>query len=169
VERFRSFDLQHLRVHDAASWIESYGLSIMVAGLFGWTCLTAVRRPDTRRRVLVAVVLAGLAWLVTLAGKRLVRRAPPYAAGLIESGHHPVGSFPEGPGAVAVAFAVALWPVARPLALAWLAFALFDGLMQLLNAAHWPTDLLAAWLVGLGAGLAARRVSRGIAIAASRA
>ena len=68
-------------------------------------------------------------------------------------------SFPEGPGMVLAAVAVAIWPTSRAITLVAAVCALADAAVQLGYGSHWPSDLLGAWLLGGLCGFAVPRVA----------
>jgi hypothetical protein len=112
--------------------------------------------PRLRPRVVTTLIGMGLAYGTTVVLKQVVDRGKPFLIGRLANGQHPGAVFPEGPGAVWVALAVGLWGVSRPLSLLAFALALEDGLVQLARGSHWPSDLYAAWLLGLAGGLLGR-------------
>jgi membrane-associated phospholipid phosphatase len=128
-----------------------YGGCALVYCLLGVLAL----RDATRRVALTAMAAGVVAWLVSAVLKVLVDRPRPclnrYACG----GH----SFPEGPGTVLAAIAVAVWPTSRPIAVVAALCALADGAAQLAYGNHWPSDLLGAWLIGGLCGLVVPRIA----------
>src|SRR4051794_15741529 len=126
-----------------------YGGAALVYALLG---LLALRRPEDRGSAGRAAVAGVVAWLVSNVLKLLVERPRPCTgyAGSAECGHH---SFPEGPGMVLAAIAVAIWPRSRLIAIVAAACALVDAAVQLGYGSHWPSDLLGAWVLGGLCGL----------------
>jgi membrane-associated phospholipid phosphatase len=144
--------LHHRLLHDAVDAFETPGVAIVLVALVGGAVVLAVRR----RSAAVVLVACAAAYVVAHLLKPTVDRAVPYLHGRVLHGQHPGGSFPETPGAIAVALAIGLWDDARPLALAALAFAVVDGLAQVARASHWPSDILAGWALGAALGLLSR-------------
>ena len=95
---------------------------------------------------------ASVAWIVSDIAKLVVERPRPCLHQL-SCGTH---SFPEGPGMVLVAVAVAIWPRSRAIAVVAVVCALADAVVQLGYGSHWPSDLLGAWLLGGACGFASR-------------
>jgi undecaprenyl-diphosphatase len=125
-----------------------YGGAALVYCLLG---LLALRRREDRRPALVAAAAGVLGWVASDAVKLLVERSRPCIEGHACGGH----SFPEGPGTVLVAIAVAIWPHSRAVALVAGVCALADATAQLAYGSHWPSDLLGAWALGAACGCAA--------------
>jgi membrane-associated phospholipid phosphatase len=128
-----------------------YGSAALVYALL---VLLALRRPADRSPALRAMAAGVVAWIASDVVKLLVERPRPCLHQL-SCGTH---SFPEGPGMVLAAVAVAIWPRSRALALVAGACALADAAVQLAYGSHWPSDLLGAWLLG---GLCGFAVPRG--------
>jgi membrane-associated phospholipid phosphatase len=133
--------------------IVPYGSAALVYCLL---TLLALRRRDDRRPALRAMLAGVIAWLLSELLKAIVQRPRPCLHGF-HCDHH---SFPEGPGTVLLALAVAIWPRSRPIALVAVACALVDGAVQLGYASHWPSDLLGAWVIGALCGYAVPRLAR---------
>jgi membrane-associated phospholipid phosphatase len=123
-----------------------YGSAALVYGLLA---LLALRREEDRAPAARAMVAGVVAWLVSNVLKLLVERPRP-CLGYIHCGNH---SFPEGPGMVLAAIAVAIWPRSRPIALVAAVCALADAVVQLGYGSHWPSDLIGAWVLGGLCGL----------------
>jgi membrane-associated phospholipid phosphatase len=102
-----------------------------------------------------AMAAGAVAWIVSDIAKLVVERPRPCLHQL-SCGTH---SFPEGPGTVLIAVAVAIWPRSRAIALVAVVCALADAAVQLAYGSHWPSDLLGAWLLGGACGLAVPRVA----------
>jgi undecaprenyl-diphosphatase len=104
----------------------------------------ALHWPESRGAALRAMAAGVVAWLVSDIAKALVSRPRPCL--------HPFAcgsqSFPEGPGMVLSALAVAIWPTSRTIALVAAGCALADAVVQLAYGSHWPSDLLGAWVLG---------------------
>ena len=120
-----------------------------------------LRRVEDRWPALRAMAAGVGAWIVSDVLKLVVERPRPCLHQL-SCGTH---SFPEGPGMVFAAIAVAIWPSSRAIALVAAVCALADGAVQLAYGDHWPSDLLGAWVLGGMCGFiiprAAERLSRG--------
>jgi hypothetical protein len=123
-----------------------YGSAALVYGLLA---LLAIRREEERGPAARAMVAGVVAWLLSNVLKLLVERPRP-CLGYVDCGNH---SFPEGPGMVLAAIAVAIWPRSRPIALVAAGCALADAVVQLGYGSHWPSDLLGAWVLGGLCGL----------------
>lgn len=133
-----------------------YGSAVLVYGLLA---LLWLRRPDDRSPALRAMAAGIVAWLVSDAAKLIVERPRPCVHQL-SCGTH---SFPEGPGMVLAALAVAIWPRSRAIALVAVVCALADGAVQLAYGSHWPSDLLGAWLLGGLCGFLVPRLAHRLA------
>lgn len=119
------------------------------AAVYALLSLLAFRRPADRGPALRAMAAGVVAWIVSNVLKLAVERPRP-CLDYISCGHH---SFPEGPGMVFAAVAVAIWPRSRPIAIVAVVWALADAAVQLGYGSHWPSDLLGAWLLGGLCGL----------------
>jgi undecaprenyl-diphosphatase len=144
--------LHHRVVHDAVDAFEWPGVALALGALVVVAVVLVVRR----RTAVSVLVACAAAYVVVHVLKPTVDRAVPYLHGRVLHGQHPGGSFPETPGAIAIALTIGLWHDARPLALAALAFAIVDGLAQVARASHWPSDILAGWALGAALGLLSR-------------
>jgi membrane-associated phospholipid phosphatase len=124
-------------------------------------CLLALLalRDATRRPALFAMAAGVVAWLVSNVLKVLVDRPRPCLTRYACGGH----SFPEGPGMVLAAVAVAVWPSSRPIAAIAALCALADAAVQLGYGNHWPSDLVGAWLLGGLCGYAVPRLAARLA------
>ena len=125
-------------------------LVVLVVGLG----VAGLLRPRWLRPAAFALGAGITAWAITRVLKPVIGREGP--GGPLEAAD---GSFPQGPGAAAVAIAVAIWPTSRRLALIFAAIALVDGIAEVAAGWHWPSDVLAAWAVGAATGIAARRLA----------
>jgi undecaprenyl-diphosphatase len=132
-----------------------YGGAALVYALLG---ALALRRPDDRDPALRAMAAGVVAWIVSHALKLAVERPRP-CLHHISCGNH---SFPEGPGMVLAAVAVAIWPRSRPIALVAVACALADAAVQLGYGSHWPSDLIGAWITGGLCGLIVPRAAHAL-------
>ncbi|HET6173457.1 MAG TPA: phosphatase PAP2 family protein [Gaiellales bacterium] len=129
-----------------------YGGAALLYCLLG---LLALRRIDDRSPALRAMAAGVAAWILSDLLKLLVERPRPCLHQL-SCGTH---SFPEGPGMVFAAVAVAIWPTSRGITAVAVVCALVDGAVQLGYGSHWPSDLLGAWVLGGLCGFAVPRVA----------
>jgi undecaprenyl-diphosphatase len=129
-----------------------YGSAALVYCLLA---LLALRRIEDRSPALRAMAAGAVAWIVSDIAKLVVERPRPCLHQL-SCGTH---SFPEGPGTVLVAVAVAIWPRSRAIAVVAVVCALADAVVQLGYGSHWPSDMLGAWLLGGACGFAVPRVA----------
>jgi membrane-associated phospholipid phosphatase len=132
-----------------------YGGCALVYCLLGLLAL----RDETRRAALGAMAAGVVAWLVSDVLKEVVERPRPCLDRFACGGP----SFPEGPGMVLAAIAVAVWPTSRPIAAIAALCALADAAAQLGYGNHWPSDLVGAWLIGGICGFAVPRIARRLA------
>jgi membrane-associated phospholipid phosphatase len=132
-----------------------YGGCALVYCLLGVLAL----RDATRSAALRAMSAGVAAWLASDILKFLVDRPRPC---LTRFSCGPQ-SFPEGPGMVLAAVAVAVWPSSRPIAVVAVLCALADAAIQLGYGNHWPSDLVGAWLIGGLCGLAVPRIAARLA------
>ena len=118
------------------------------------------RRGDRRR---LAAVRAGSALALTLVAidlaGRLIQRSRPFAAqadvtALVE--HAPHRSFPSRHVACAAAMATATLPAAPTIGRAMAALGALLSMSRVYAGLHYPSDVLAGWLLGIGAGRLAR-------------
>jgi hypothetical protein len=123
-----------------------YGGAALVYGLLG---VLALRRQEDRGPAARAAIAGVVAWLVSNVLKLLVERPRPCFA-YADCGQH---SFPEGPGMVLAAIAVAIWPRSRSIALVAAVCSVADAVVQLGYGSHWPSDLIGAWVLGGLCGL----------------
>jgi membrane-associated phospholipid phosphatase len=139
------------RLHALESGVP-YGSAVLVYALLG---ALALKRPDERGPALTAMAAGVVAWISSNVLKLAVERPRP-CLHFVSCGNH---SFPEGPGMVLAAIAVAIWPRSRPIALVAVACALTDAAVQLGYGSHWPSDLIGAWILGVLCGLIVPRVA----------
>ena len=118
--------------------------------------LLALRRMDDRSPALRAMAAGVVAWITSNVVKLIVERPRPCLHEL-SCGTH---SFPEGPGMVLAAVAVAIWPRSRAIALIAVICALADAAVQLGYGSHWPSDLLGAWVLGGLCGFVVPRMAQ---------
>ena len=142
------------RLHALESGVP-YASAALVYALLG---VLAVKRPDDRAPALRAMAAGVVAWVISNLLKLAVERPRP-CMNFVSCGHH---SFPEGPGMVLAAIAVAIWPHSRPIALVAAACALVDAAVQLGYGSHWPSDLIGAWIIGGLCGLIVPRAARAL-------
>jgi membrane-associated phospholipid phosphatase len=133
-----------------------YGSATLVYCLLA---LLALRRIEDRSPALRAMAAGAVAWIASDVAKLIVERPRPCLHQL-SCGTH---SFPEGPGTVLVAVAVAIWPRSRAIAVVAVVCALADAAVQLAYGDHWPSDMLGAWLLGGACGFAVPRVAAALA------
>jgi membrane-associated phospholipid phosphatase len=128
-----------------------YGSCALVYCLLGFLAL----RDATRAAALRAMAAGVVAWILSDILKLVVARprpcVTPFSCG--------PQSFPEGPGMVLAAVAVAIWPTSRALAVLAALCAVADAAVQLANGDHWPSDLVGAWLIGGLCGFAVPRIA----------
>ncbi|ADU49920.1 phosphatase PAP2 family protein [Intrasporangium calvum] len=132
---------------------------VYIAGTL--VCLWIWRRHHLKTRALWAFVTMMVAWNLQLVLKEVVRRARPIVSDPIEQA--PGYSFPSGHAANAAAAATILtllvWPVLSERAKPWVtgaavAFALITGLDRVFLGVHYPSDVTAGLLLGVGLGIA---------------
>jgi hypothetical protein len=128
-----------------------YGGAALVYCLLGLLAL----RDETRRPALRAMAAGVVAWIASDLLKILFERQRP-CLHQFSCGNH---SFPEGPGMVLAALAVAIWPTSRPIAVVAIVCALADAAVQLGYGSHWPSDLAGAWLLGGLCGFVVPRIA----------
>jgi membrane-associated phospholipid phosphatase len=128
-----------------------YGGAAIVYLLLGLLAL----RDETRRPALRAMAAGVVAWITSDALKELFERQRP-CLHHYSCGNH---SFPEGPGMVLAALAVAIWPTSRPIAVVAVVCAIADAAVQLAYGNHWPSDLVGAWIIGGLCGFAVPRIA----------
>jgi membrane-associated phospholipid phosphatase len=118
-----------------------YASAALVYCLLGWV---ALQWPESRAAALRAMAAGLVAWIASDIVKLLVARPRPCLTQFVCGSH----SFPEGPGMVLVALAVAIWPTSRAITLVAAGCAVADATVQVAYGSHWPSDLLGAWLMG---------------------
>lgn len=135
-----------------------YGSAALVYCLLGFLAL----RERTRGAALRAMAAGVIAWIVSDLLKLLVERPRP-CLHQFSCGNH---SFPEGPGMVLAAIAIAIWPTSRAVTAVAAVCAVADAAVQLGYGSHWPSDLVGAWVIGGGCGFAVPRIALRLAGAA---
>ena len=120
-------------------------------------CLWAWLRKHLRNRALWAFVTMMVSWNVGLQAKSLVGRARPVVADPIS--HAPGYSFPSGHAfniaVVATVMVFLLWPLLsetrrRVAVVVAVVVVLVVGLDRLMVGAHFPSDVLAGYVLGVG-------------------
>lgn len=128
-------------------------LYILASGL----CLWAWLAKGLRSRALWAFVTMMVAWNIGLLAKLLVRRARPIVQDPIS--HSPGYSFPSGhafnAAVVTTVVVFLLWPLLssvghRVAVLLAVVFSLVVGLDRIFLGAHFPSDVLAGYVLGVG-------------------
>jgi len=123
-------------------------------------CIVMWRRHRLKTRALWAFVTMMVAWNLQLVLKEIVRRARPVVSDPVS--HAPGWSFPSGHAANAAAAATVLallvWPVlsqrAKPVVTtAAVLFALITALDRVFLGVHFPSDVVAGLLFGIGLGM----------------
>ncbi len=124
-------------------------------------CVVVWRRHNLRSRALWAFSTMMVAWALQLALKEVVQRARPIVSDPVSSA--PGYSFPSGhvanAAAIATVLALLLWPVLSPAARRWVVatFSLvvvLTCLDRVFLGVHYPSDVLAGVLFGVGLGTA---------------
>jgi membrane-associated phospholipid phosphatase len=138
------------RLHTLESGVPYTGAALVYC-LLGALAL----RERTRVPALRAMAAGVVAWIASDLLKLLIERPRP-CLHQFSCGNH---SFPEGPGMVLAAIAVAIFPTSRAVAAVAALCALADAAVQLGYGSHWPSDLLGAWVIGGLCGFAAPRIA----------
>jgi len=125
-------------------------------------CLVVWRRHrELATRCLWAFVTMMVAWNLQLVLKELVRRSRPVVSDPVS--HAPGYSFPSGhvanAAAIATVMTLLLWPLLSPVARRWLmagltAYVVLTALDRVFLGVHYPSDVLAGILFGIGLGTA---------------
>ena len=120
-------------------------------------CLVVWRRHGLATRALWAFVTMMVAWNLQLVLKEIVRRTRPVVSDPVS--HAPGYSFPSGhaanAAAVATVMVLLLWPLLSPVGRRWLlagltVFVLVTALDRVFLGVHFPSDVLAGVLFGVG-------------------
>ena len=135
----------------AASFVGGYLVRLPVAAV---AAVFLLRRNDRVAAIVVAISTLGTFFGAALLQQTVDRARPDIIEPLV---HYTTGSFPSGHAASAVAaFGAMGWAALRHGArasLVWtvvICLAFTIGLSRLVLGAHWPTDVVAGWLMGLG-------------------
>jgi membrane-associated phospholipid phosphatase len=154
VDTLHRFSERTPHLHETAVGFASIGITATGLVVAAGALVLGVRQ----RRVteaLAAVAAAAIAYGITRVLKASITRISPLA---LDPRHH---SFPEGPGAFTAALAVGLIPRAPRLVALAVAMTVLDGVSQVALGYHWPSDVLAAWAIGIACGLGARALASG--------
>lgn len=134
--------------------------------LMWWGC-AAVMAVSGNRRAAGAGVAAMLpaAVVANLVGKRLVRRSrPPLVMRIARPGRVPEsGAFPSGHTAAAAAFATAAVLVSRAAGVPVCGAAVLVAYSRLYTRAHYPADVAAGTVIGIGTALILHRLTGSLA------
>jgi undecaprenyl-diphosphatase len=141
-------------MRDAANWAVPIFMGIVAVWfVIGWI----LGRSGERRGAVLALLAGGGALLVNQVIIRVWERPRPFAAHphtvhlLVSRSTNP--SFPSDHAAASIAIAVAVLLLHRRLGAIVLAFALLVCYSRVFVGAHYPGDVLAGALIGLGATL----------------
>lgn len=152
VDTLHRFSERTPHLHDTAVGFASVGIA--ATGLFVATAALVIGVRQRRvTEAIVTVAAAAVAYAIAHVLKTSVTRVSPL---IYDPSHH---SFPEGPGAFTAALAVGLIPRAPRLAAFAIAMTVLDGVSQVALGYHWPTDVLAAWAIGIACGLGGRALA----------
>jgi undecaprenyl-diphosphatase len=132
-----------------------YGSAALVYALLG---MLALRSDEDRAPAFRAMAAGVVAWVLSDVVKLVVERPRP-CFHYMGCGTH---SFPEGPGMVLAAVAVAIWRRSRAITAVAVACALADAAVQLGYGSHWPSDLVGAWVLGALCGYAVPPIADGL-------
>jgi len=121
-------------------------------------CLVVWRRHrELATRCLWAFITMMVAWNLQLVLKEVVRRSRPVVSDPVS--HAPGYSFPSGhvanAAAIATVMTLLLWPLLTPVARRWLvagltAYVVLTALDRVFLGVHYPSDVLAGVLFGVG-------------------
>ncbi|GAB3066413.1 hypothetical protein GCM10027053_32240 [Intrasporangium mesophilum] len=120
-------------------------------------CLVVWRRYGLATRALWAFITMMIAWNLQLVLKEIVQRARPVVSDPVS--HAPGYSFPSGhaanAAAVSTVMVLLLWPLLSPVGRRWLVgclsvFVLVTALDRVFLGVHYPSDVVAGILFGVG-------------------
>jgi undecaprenyl-diphosphatase len=145
---------------DFVMWI----LSVVGRGGMVWLGLgAAIAIRQRRLRIFTSVLLAILlaSALANNVLKPLFHRERPFVAmpGDVIGGRPDTASFPSGHSSNAFAGALVLSRVAAPAALVWWGLAAAIAYSRVYLGVHYPLDVIAGALVGVGCGILAMRLT----------
>jgi undecaprenyl-diphosphatase len=155
--------LGHPLLDSVLAGFASWGVTLFGVSVFALWLFDRPGRPGVYRRACAAgLSAAAVGLLVNQVISHAWHRARPYEAHphgvlpLISGSHDP--SFPSDHATAAFAIAFGILFVAHRAGLIFLAWALLIALSRVLVGVHYPTDVLASLVVGLGAGFFCARV-----------
>lgn len=139
----------------AVEFAGGYGLITLTALLAGWCWWRVARRsadaPAAVAGVLWSCMAAGIALLLNIPVRALVRRPRPYVdhdgLDVLVRGHHTT-SFVSDHVALTAAVAVGLFMVSRKAGAIALGIALAEAFAQVFVGAHYPTDVVGGFALG---------------------
>ena len=156
----------HPTAQQAVRDFNSYAIFVLAAAA---AALWLLARPGGSSRLKLATAAAACAAVLAIVANAVLGRIwyqdrpfVDHPARTVLVAHHAAdNAFPSDHASVAFAIACAVLLVAWRLGIAFVLFALAIGLGRVFEGVHYPSDILASFLVGLGAALlvvlAARR------------
>jgi undecaprenyl-diphosphatase len=158
------FVARHDGIEDTAVQLETWGVLLLALSTFA---LWFLARPGAARKWKLACASALASSAVALVLNQLValawRRPRPFAAhpgARVWGGRSHDPSFPSDHASAAFAIAFAVFAFDRRVGALFLAAATVLGVGRVVVGAHYPADVLAGALVGLGAALLVTRLAR---------